>query len=122
MLAQAQRAVGLASYDRAIATVGAIASSAQDPAVWDKLDTDKIIDEYTDALGLPPRAVRNEDEVAALRTKRAQQQAAAQGLAAAQQAADTAATASQIDPARIQDVMGLFSGYNSPTSVEVGAL
>ncbi|CAB4161356.1 Head-to-tail connector protein, podovirus-type [uncultured Caudovirales phage] len=122
MLAQAQRAVGLASYDRAIATVGALAGAKQDPTVWDKLDTDKIIDEYTDALGVPASVVRNPDEVAAMRAQRAQQQAAMQGIAAAQQVAETAATASQIDPARMQDVMGMFSGYGSPTATEVGTL
>ena len=122
MLAQAQRAVGLASYDRVIATVGALASAKQDLTVWDKLDTDKIIDEYADGLGVPPRVVRDVDEVLKLRAARAQQEAAAQALAAAQQVADTAATASQVDPARMQDVMGMFSGYNSPTPVEAGAL
>lgn len=122
VLAQAQRAVGLASYDRAIATVGAIANAKQDPTVWDKLDTDQILDEYTDSLGLPPRTVRSDEQVAEIRAARAQQQAAAQSLAAAQQVADTAATASTIDPNRIQDVMGMFSGYGSPTATEVGAL
>lgn len=122
MLAQAQRAVGLASYDRAIATVGAIAGAKQDPTVWDKLDTDKIIDEYTDALGVPPRIVRSPDEVAQIRAQREQQQQAAQAMAAAQQMADTAASASQIDAARVQDAIGMFSGYGSPTPVEAGAL
>lgn len=121
MLAQAQRAVGLASYDRAIATVGAIAGAKQDPTVWDKLDTDKIIDEYTDALGVPPQVVRPAEDVARMRAERAQQQQAANALAAAQQMAETGAAASQIDPMRMQDVMGMFSGYGSPTAVEVGA-
>jgi hypothetical protein len=43
-------------------------------------------------------------------------------MAAAQSMADTAATASQADPAKLQDVMGMFSGYGSPTPVETGAL
>ena len=122
VLAQAQRAVGLASYDRAIATVGAIAGATQDPTVWDKLDTDQIIDEYTDALGLPPRTVRSDEQVAAMRAERAKKQQAAESLAAAQSMADTAATASQVDPARIQDVMGMFSGYGSPSPIEAGAM
>lgn len=121
VLAQAQRAVGLASYDRAIATVGAIAGATQDPTVWDKLDTDQIIDEYTDSLGLPPRTVRSDDQVAAIRAQRAKKQQAAEAMAAAQSMADTAATASQVDPSRIQDVMGMFSGYGTP-STEVGAV
>lgn len=119
VLAQAQRAVGLASYDRAIATVGAIAGATQDPTVWDKLDTDQIIDEYTDALGLPPRTVRSDEQVAAMRDARLKKQQAADAMAAAQSMADTAATASQADPAKLQDVMGMFSGYGTP-STEVG--
>ena len=121
VLAQAQRAVGLASYDRAIATVGAIAGATQDPTVWDKLDTDQIVDEYTDALGLPPRTVRSDEQVAAMRAARAKKQQAAETMAAAQSMADTAATASQVDPAKLQDVMGMFSGYGTP-STEVGAM
>lgn len=121
VLAQAQRAVGLASYDRAIATVGAIAGAKQDATVWDKLDVDQIVDEYTDALGLPPRTVRSDDQVAAMRNERAKKEQAAQAMAAAQQMADTAATASQADPAKLQDVMGMFSGYGTP-STEVGAI
>jgi len=120
MLAQAQRAVGLASFDRAIATVGALAGAKQDPTVWDKLDTDLLIDEYTDALGVAPRIVRGPEQVAALRAERAKQQQAAQAMQAAEQMANTAATASQVDPAKLQDVMGMFSGYGTP-STEVGA-
>lgn len=121
VLAQAQRAVGLASYDRAIATAGAIAGATQDPTVWDKLDVDQIMDEYTDALGLPPRTVRSDDQVAAMRNERAKKEQAAQAMAAAQSMADTAATASQADPAKLQDVMGMFAGYGTP-STEVGAI
>jgi hypothetical protein len=120
MLAQAQRAVGLASYDRVIATVGAIAGAKQDASVWDKLDTDTLIDEYADGLGVPVKVLRSNEDVARTRADRQAQQQAAQGMAAAQSIADTAATASQVDPARIQDVMGLFSGYSSPTPVEAG--
>ena len=120
VLAQAQRAVGLASFDRAIATVGAIASAKQDPSVWDKIDTDQIIDEYTDALGLPPSTVRSDDAVAAMRADRAKQEQAAKSMAAAQQMAETANTASQINPQGLHDIMSQFSGYGT-SPVEVGA-
>jgi hypothetical protein len=121
VLAQAQRAVGLASFDRLIATVGAVAGAAQDPSVWDKIDKDQLIDEYADGLGVTPSIIRSDDQVAALRQQRQKQQDQQQALAGAQQAAETAATASKADPARLQDVMGMFSGYGSPSPVEVGA-
>lgn len=120
MLAQAQRAVGLASYDRAIATVGALAGAKQDPSVWDVLDTDKLMEEYTDALGVPARIVRGADQIAQMRAAREKQAAAAKALQAADAMANTAATASKVDPAKLQDVMGMFSGYGTPTT-EVGA-
>lgn len=115
-LAQAQRAVGLTSYDRIIATVGALAGAKQDPTVWDKIDTDQIIDEYSDGLGLTPKVTRSDDVVAAMRAKREQQAQAQQAMAAADQMANTAATASTIDPAKMQDVMGMFSGYGTPAT------
>jgi len=118
-LAQAQRAVGLSSYDRIIATVGALAGAKQDPTVWDKLDTDQIIDEYTDGLGLTPKVTRSDDAVAAMRGERAKKAQAAQAMAEAQQMAETASTVSTVDPAKMQDVMGMFSGYGTPAT-EVG--
>jgi Bacteriophage head to tail connecting protein len=120
MLAQAQRAVGLASFDRAIATVGALAGAKQDQSVWDILDTDKLMEEYNDALGVPARIVRGPDQIAEIRAARAQEAQAAKAMQAADAMANTAATASQVDPAKLQDVMGMFSGYGTP-STQVGA-
>jgi hypothetical protein len=120
MLAQAQRAVGLASFDRAIATVGALAGAKQDQSVWDILDTDKLMEEYNDALGVPARIVRGPDQIAQIRAARAQEAQAAKAMQAADAMANTAATASQVDPAKLQDVMGMFSGYGTP-STQVGA-
>lgn len=122
MLAQAQRAVGLQSFDRLVATIGALAGAKQDPGVWDKLDSDQLIDEYADGLGVTPSVVRSDDDVEAIRAERAAQAQAVQQAAMAQQAAETAATASQIDTQGVQDVMGMFSGYSSPTPVEAGLL
>jgi hypothetical protein len=117
-LAQAQRAVGLNSFDRLIATVGALAGAKQDPSVWDKVDTDQIIDEYAEGLGVTPAVIRSDEDVAALRQQRAQQEQAMQAAAAAQAAADTAKTVGETDLANVQDAAGMFMGYGSPTPVE----
>lgn len=119
MLAQAQRAVGLGSFDRLIATVGSLAQATANPAVWDKIDTDQVIDEYADGLGVTPSVVRSDEQVAEIRAQRQQQEAAAQAAAAATEAANAAKTVSEIDSQGMQDVMGMFSGYASPTPVEV---
>jgi len=121
LLAQAQRAVALRSNDRLIATVGSIASATGDQGVWDNIDTDEMITEYADGLGVAPKLLRSKDAREALRQQRAAQQQAAQAAATAEQAAKAGATASQIDPNALQDVMGMFQGYGNPTAVEVGA-
>jgi hypothetical protein len=120
LLAQAQRAVALRSNDRLIATVGSIASATGDPGVWDNIDTDEMITEYADGLGVAPKVLRSSDAREALRQQRAAQQQAMQAAASAEQAAKAGATASQIEPDRLQDVMGMFQGYGNPTPTEIG--
>ena len=119
LLAQAQRAVALRGNDRLIATVGSLASGTGDMGVWDMLDTDELITEYADGLGVAPKILRSKDARDALRKQRAAQQQAQQALASAEQAAKTGQAASQIDPQNMQDVMGMFQGYGSPTAQEV---
>lgn len=121
-LAQAQRAVGLAAHDRLIATVGSVAQATADPTIWDKVNTDNLINEYVEGLGVPASVLRSDDEVAEIRNGRAQQQQAAHASQLAGEAATTAKTASEIDPAKMQDVMGMFTGYGSPSPTEVGAM
>lgn len=121
LLAQAQRAVALRSSDRLLATVSTIAQATGDPGAWDNIDTDEMIIEYADGLGVSPKSLRSQDQRDALRQQRAQAQQAAQAAATAEQAAKAGAAASQIDPSRMQDVMGMFQGYGSPTANEVAA-
>lgn len=118
-LAQAQRAVGLQSIDRLIATVGAIASAKQDPGIWDKINTDEIVDEYADALGIKPKLIFSDEDVQAVRAGRAQQQQAQQALAAAESASKSMANVGGLDPNKVQDTMNMFSGYGSPSAVEL---
>lgn len=115
-LAQAQRAVGLASVDRLLMTVGQIAQAKQDPSVWDKIDTDQMIDGYGDMLGVDPQFIVADDQVAFIRTERMKQQQAQQAAAQAPVMADTAATLSGIDTGGqngLTDIMRQFSGYSS---------
>lgn len=120
LLAQAQRAVALKSVDRLVSTISSIAGATQDPGVWDNLDTDKVVQGYSDGLGVDPNFLRDPKVRDAMRAERAKQQQAQQALAAAEQAANAGAVASQIDPQNMQDVMGMLQGYGSPTGVEVG--
>lgn len=88
VLAQAQRAVATQSIDRLLGTVGMLAQ--MHPSVLDKIDLDQVVDEYSEALGAPPRLIVPDDQVQATREQRAQQQQAAQQAAAMQQMAATA--------------------------------
>lgn len=54
--------------------VAAIYQATQDPAVYDKIDADQLVDELAAGLGAPGSIVRADDDVAALREQRAKAQ------------------------------------------------
>lgn len=95
MLAQAQKAVASSGVERFAGFVGNLA--AVNPAVLDKFDADQAVDEYGDALGVSPRIIRSDDDVAKLRQARAQQEQAAQAAQMMQVAAQGAETLSRTD-------------------------
>ncbi|MHC8321211.1 portal protein [Pseudomonas sp. GB2N2] len=76
ILAQAQRALGVASLERYAAFVGNLSGAF--PTAADKMDSDQLIDEYANAIGVVPTVVRGDEQVAQIRQQRAQQQQAAQ--------------------------------------------
>ena len=126
MLAQAQRAIGTNSVDRFVGSLGTVAQMK--PEVLDKFDSDAWADVYSDSLGVDPKLVLANDQVAIIRQTRAQAQAAQQKLAAAEQASVVARNAGQAQAAAGQsgpgsgpgsDVMNMFSGYQSPSGTEV---
>lgn len=81
ILAQAMKASGLASIERA--TMFVANSAAAFPDVLDKYDADAAVDAVLDATGAPAAMFRDEDQVAAIREQRAQQQRQQQLMAAA---------------------------------------
>lgn len=112
MLAQAQRMVGLSSVDRLIGTVALISQAKQDPGVWDKIDTDEVIDKYADMLAIDPSLIVGDEKIALIRESRQQQQAAMQTAAMARPMADMAAaakTASEVDADKLAEVTEQFS-------------
>jgi hypothetical protein len=121
MLAQAQRAIGTNSVDRYVANLGVVAQIK--PEVLDKLDADKWADIYGDMLGVDPELIIADDKVAIIRQQRAAQAEQQQRMATMQQGAETSKTLSETNtqqPSALQDVMNMFSGYGSPSAVEVG--
>ena len=73
------------AIERGLAFVGNLA--AIKPDIIDKIDVDQAVDEYADAIGMPPSIVRADDKVEGLRADRAKQQQAAQAAEMASQVA-----------------------------------
>jgi len=90
VLANAQRMVDTGAMERWIGFVGNMA--AMKPEVLDKVDVDEAADEMAEKLGVPPRVVNNNEDVAAVREGRAQMQQMQQMSGLAQQAVDAAKT------------------------------
>ncbi|MEO4014812.1 portal protein [Pseudomonas rossensis] len=78
ILAQAQKAIGVSSIERAIGFAGQVATTTQSLAALDLLDSDEALRQYFELIGTPPTLVRAEDAVAAIREQRAQAQQAQQ--------------------------------------------
>lgn len=113
VLAQAQRSVAMSGVDRIIGATASIAAAKQDPSVWDKINTDNVIDKAAGYLGVDPELIRGDDEVGALREQRAQAQRAAEQQAAAAQAAETAKNLAASDMSTdnaLSNVVQSFSG------------
>jgi hypothetical protein len=115
MLAQAQRAIGTNSVDRFVGNLGQIA--AFKPDVLDKFDSDKWADSYSDMLGVDPELVVPSDQVALIRqarAKAAQDSQQQEQMATGAQTAKNLSQAQTSDPSLLTNVIGMFSGYNSP--------
>jgi hypothetical protein len=105
IMAQAQKLVGVAGIERFAGFVSQIA--ANDPQVMDKVDSDQMIDEYGDAVGVSPNIVRSDEEVENIRAQRAQAQRAQQQAEAVQAGASAVKDLSQAD----------MSGQNALTAL-----
>ena len=120
MLAQAQRAIGTNAVDRFVGNLGQIAQMK--PDILDKFDSDQWADVYADMLGVDPSLIVADKEVAMLRQARNQAMAAKEQAAAMQQTSQTVKNMAQAPTGQqnaLTDVMNMFSGYGSPSAVEV---
>jgi len=120
MLAQAQRAIGTNAVDRFVGNLGAIARMK--PDILDKFDQDQWADVYSDMLGVDPSLIVADKQVAILRDARNQAMAAKEQAAAMQQTSQSVKNMAQAPTGQqnaLTDVMNMFSGYGSPSGVEV---
>lgn len=117
VLAQAQRAVAVNGMERMVGSAMQIAAAK--PEVLDKINFDQVIDDLGDAFGVNPALVVSDSQVAEIRAQRAQAMQAQQAAATAPQVVDSAKTASEINTDQLRDVMGMLSGYSSPSPAMV---
>jgi hypothetical protein len=120
MLAQAQRAIGTNAVDRFVGNLGSIAQMK--PDILDKFDSDQWADIYADMLGVDPSLIIADKEVAVLRQARNQATAAKEQAAAMEQQSKTVrnmAASPTGNQNALTDVMNMFSGYGSPSGVEL---
>lgn len=94
-MAQAQKLISLGSVTGFAGFAGNIA--AINPQSLDKVDTDQILDVYGEMVSLPPKILRSDEEVAAIREQRAEAQRQAQLAEALAQGASAAKDLSQAD-------------------------
>lgn len=73
VMAQAQRAQGRAGIESFLAFYESAAKD--DPTVRDRVDTDEMVKRYAEVSGVPPKFIRSDEGVAAIRQTRAQAQA-----------------------------------------------
>ena len=100
MLSQSQRLIQSSSTERFAQFVSGLA--AMNPTVMDKWDMDETVDTYATDVGVAPKIVRTDDEVAEIRAGRQQAEQAAKTAAMTgpmNEAASAMKTISEIQPA-----------------------
>jgi hypothetical protein len=113
VLALAQRLVGAAQVDRFLGTVRGIAGL--DSSAVDNVDTDAVVDYYSDAFNVDPSLMREQSAVQAIREARAKALAAKDAANMANLQAGTAKLAAQAQAAAPADILSQFTGYNYPS-------
>lgn len=124
ILAQAQRAVQSNTLNRFLLGAGQIAQLGK-PEVMDKVNGDMALEIHADSLGVDPRILNDDRTVAQIRQARAdaQRRAAenAQAAEAAKAAKDLGGVPTQGGASNAgADVIGMFSGYQSPQAERLG--
>lgn len=95
IMAQAQKMVGLGGLERLANFV--LPMAQVDPAVYDKIDRDEMIDQYAEASGVPPSVIVPDDEVAEIRATRAKAAQKQQQMQAINEASKGAKNLSETD-------------------------
>lgn len=109
ILAQAQKALGVASIERTLGFAGNLAG--MEPSVLDKLDLDQAMDEYATMIGVPPTILRTDEAVAQIRQARAQAAEENEQMDAAGQMVQGAKLLSETDVSSPNALTAITGGY-----------
>ena len=113
VLAQAQKAIGANGMDRFMFAVGQLYPIK--PDVLDKVDTDRWVEHYADRLGIDPDEIVPSEQVALIRQKRNEANAAKEQALLMEQQAKTAQALGSTPVGGAQpsalDALGQLTGY-----------
>lgn len=90
ILAEAQKLAGVASIERLSGFAANVVAVTKDQSLVDKFDWDIALEVYADAVGSPPKMLRSEDDMNAIRQQRSKQQQTVQSAQLMQSGAATA--------------------------------
>ena len=110
IMAAAQRMVGIGGIDRLAGFVTGLAANTQNPQVLDKIDTDQMVDEYAEMMGVSPRVVRPDEDVAEMRAAREEAARQMQQMEQAKMEAEAIAKLGTIktnEPNAATDLLGM---------------
>ena len=93
VMAQTMKSIGISSIERSMSFVGGLAEAF--PTILDNVNPDEVVREYFEMAGAPPKILFDPKVRDQARAAREQKQAMAEGMALAQQGAQTAQTLSQ---------------------------
>ena len=121
IMAQAQKMVGLGGMQQLFQMIQQVATI--DPNILDTIDMDELVTQYADLLGIPPKIIRDPENIAKIRKIKSDQQ---QDQMKAQQMEQTASTAKQLSMADMNGNNALTKLVSSlqngqPNSAGVGA-
>lgn len=120
IVAQARKLLKTGGIEKLMSMVGGMVGVK--PEVLDKVNTDKALEVYADALGVDPEIINDQDAVDAIRAQRAQEQQQQAQLAKIQAMAQGAATLSKADMSgdnALTRVANSLPGAAVPSSVGV---
>lgn len=105
---QAQKLTGVSGIRELLNNVAMLVQTGRTDAL-DKVNSDAIVDELTDILGIKPELIYTDREVEGIRQQRAEQQQAQQQGDAMLQATQGAKNLAGVDPEQLSDVAGALT-------------